>query len=195
MGEAQAAVCDTNDEGLGTQQSVAVVLSDGCRLLRRQLSALAWVILEQVALDAVLDEGRLLARTSAGQIAEELAVNQGTAARALRMLRQKGLLVLHRDARQAGRFGKSVYELNPVAGLKIKAPDLNASGMVHTSDDESLMAEPRTVRASVVTPLMENPHVVKPLSARRGSRAVSESLSSPALHGDAQVALDLELES
>ena len=49
--------------------------------------------LEEVALDAVAEDGRLVARTSARQVAERLGVDPGTAAGALRVLRDRGLLI------------------------------------------------------------------------------------------------------
>jgi hypothetical protein len=77
----------------------------------------------------------------------------------------------------------------------IKRPDINASCMMHASPDGTLVTNPSAVKASVVAPLMENPHVVKPPSDGRRSRAVNNPPRSPALHGGAQVALDLELGS
>ena len=71
-----------------------LVVSALSRALRRQLRPLAWVTLEEVALDAVAEDGRLLARTSARQVAERLGVDPGTAASALRALRRRGLLAL-----------------------------------------------------------------------------------------------------
>ena len=43
------------------------------------VAGLAWVTLEEVALDAVAEDGRLVARTSARQVAERLGVDPGTA--------------------------------------------------------------------------------------------------------------------
>ena len=75
--------------------------------------------LEEVALDAVAEDDRLVARTSARQVAERLGVDPGTAAGALRVLHDRGLLVLEREQGPAGRFGLSVYVLGPVAGLTV----------------------------------------------------------------------------
>jgi hypothetical protein len=102
--------------------ALALLLSAECRALRRALRPLVWVTLEEVALDAVVEDGRLLSRTSARQVAERLAVDPGTAATALRTLRARGLLSLQREKGPAGRFGLSVYELVPVAGLAVVRP-------------------------------------------------------------------------
>jgi hypothetical protein len=48
------------------------------RPLRRALRPLVWVILEEVALDAVLEDGCLVARTSARQIADRLGLDPTT---------------------------------------------------------------------------------------------------------------------
>ena len=98
------------------------MVSSASRILRRQLRALAWVTLEEVALDAAMHGGRLVARTSARQVAERLGVDPGTAAGALRSLREGGLLHLEREQGQARRFGLSVYVLGPVCGLRVVGP-------------------------------------------------------------------------
>jgi hypothetical protein len=184
------------EQDVSAKQSLVVILSDGCRPLRRQLSALAWTILEQVALDAVLHEGRLMARTSCRQIAEQLAINPGTAARALKLLRDMGLLVLHRDLGPAGRFGLSVYLLNDVDGLTVKRPDTNCSHTEHPSGDRPHVKDPHMVTALVAPPPhMEEPYVVKPRADGRRSRARRNPPAPPSLHGGAQAALDLGLGS
>jgi DNA-binding transcriptional ArsR family regulator len=119
--------------------SVAVVLSAECRALRRELRALAWVTLEEVALDAVVEGGRLVAHTSARRVAERLGINPGTAATGLRALRESGMVRLEREKGPAGRFGLSVYELGPIAGLSVV---------------QARMADPFVVPPSVVQPAM-----------------------------------------
>jgi DNA-binding transcriptional ArsR family regulator len=103
-------------------EALGVLLSGECRTLRRALRPLLWVTLEEVALDAVAEDGRLVARTSARQVAERLRVDPGTAATALRALRERGLVALEREKGTGGRFGLSVYELGPVAGLSVVRP-------------------------------------------------------------------------
>jgi DNA-binding transcriptional ArsR family regulator len=106
-------------EGVG---EAALLVSVGSRTLRRQLRALAWMTLEEVALAAVPEGGRLIAQTSARQVAEHLAVEPETVAGALRVLRNRGLLALEREQGPASRFGLSVYVLGSVAGLAVIAP-------------------------------------------------------------------------
>jgi hypothetical protein len=107
-------------------EALAVLLSAECRALRRALRPLAWVTLEEVALEAVPEGGRLLARTSARQVAERLGVDPGIAAGALRALRERGLLALEREKGPQGRFGLSVYGLRPVAGFSVVRPSTAA---------------------------------------------------------------------
>lgn len=93
-------------------------LSPECRALR--LRALEWVVLEDVALDAVLDPaGRALAATSARRIAANLGVDPGTAARALTHLRADGLIGHSRSQGADGRFGLSAYLLAPIPGIDL----------------------------------------------------------------------------
>ena len=103
-------------------EDAAIVVSATSRSLRRQLRAVSWVTLEEVALDAVAEDGRLVARTSARQVADRLRVDPATAAGALRALRDRGLIALDRDRGRASRFGLSVYVLRPVAGLTVVVP-------------------------------------------------------------------------
>jgi hypothetical protein len=80
------------------------------------------MVLEDVALDAVVEGGRLVARTSARRLAEQLGFDPGTAANALAQLRRTGLLALEREPGRAGRFGLAVYVLGDVAGLAVISP-------------------------------------------------------------------------
>jgi len=120
----------------------AIVVTTASRPLRRQLRPLVWVALEEVALGAVAEEGRLVARTSARQVAELLGVEPGTVAGALRTLRQHGLLALEREKGPTGRFGLSVYVLGRIDGLSVGSP--------------------RVAEPSAVSPLMIKPDVAKP---------------------------------
>ena len=97
------------DDDAGSGSGV-VLLSGECRPLRRALRPLVWVVLEEVALDAVVEDGQLVARTSARHVAERLGVNPSTAAEALRVLGRRGLVGLEREKGPAGRFGLSVYQ-------------------------------------------------------------------------------------
>ena len=66
-----------SDDGPGTH---TVLLGAECRPLRRALRPLVWVTLEEVALDAVVEDGRLVARTSARLVAERLGIDPSTGA-------------------------------------------------------------------------------------------------------------------
>jgi hypothetical protein len=134
--------------------SEVVLLSGECRPLRRSLRPLVWVILEEVALDAVVEDGRLVARTSARQVAEHLGINPSTAAEALRVLGRRGLVSLEREKGPAGRFGLSVYQLRPVAGLCVLQPCTAEPFMVSPS-----MMPPDAAGAGAVLPCAVAPHV------------------------------------
>ena len=97
-----------------------ILLSPDCRSLRRSLRPLDWVTLEDVALDAVAEDGRLVCRTSARQVAEHLRVEPLAVARALKVLRNRGLVSLEPDRVDMGRrFGLWVYVLGSVTGLTV----------------------------------------------------------------------------
>ncbi len=98
-----------------------LLVSAASRTLRGQMRALTWVTLEDVALDAVAEDGQLVARTSARQVAERLKVNPAAAAGALRVLRDRGFVRLEPDQRSglARRFGLWVYVLGPIPGIAV----------------------------------------------------------------------------
>jgi hypothetical protein len=97
-----------------------ILLSPDCRSLRRCLRPLDWVTLEDVALDAVAEDGQLISRTSARRVAEHLQVDPIAVARALKVLRNRGLVRLEPDQADIGRrFELWVYVLGPVSGLTV----------------------------------------------------------------------------
>jgi hypothetical protein len=101
-------------------QGGLVVLSEDCRPLRQLLRPAVWMTLEEVALEAIgyIDD-RLIAHTSARQVAERLRIDPATAAGALRVLRQRGLIELKREKDSADRFELSTYRLGSVAGITV----------------------------------------------------------------------------
>ncbi|WP_052665360.1 helix-turn-helix domain-containing protein [Nitriliruptor alkaliphilus] len=116
-------------------QEVGRVLSDGkvvgraepfakvfpsSRAVKRAVGPTAWVILEDIALDAHLDgEGRLVASTNVRRIARNLGVSRNTVAKHLGRLREHGF-VLHEEVRAGadGRFSTARYVLDPSAAVE-----------------------------------------------------------------------------
>ena len=138
-----------------------VLVSLASRPLRRSLTPLEWVVLEDVSLDAVEDgNGLLVAATSARQVAEHLGVSPGSAAKALGRLRSLGLVTHDRQPGPAGRFGLSLYRLVPPPGVEV----VGRSGS----------ALPRTG-----SPRMESPVTATPRAADRhmvaGARAATKA--------------------
>lgn len=126
-------------------------LGPECRVLRQRLRALEWVVLEDVALDAVLDPaGRAVAATSARRIAANLGVDPGTVARALTHLRAEGLIEHSRSQGADGRFGLSAYLLAPIPGIDLA--DTSAPGMVRPPTERPRVEKPPTASPSKPTP-------------------------------------------
>ena len=99
-----------------------MIVRDGSRALRRSVRPVVWLVLEELALNAVTVDGIVTASTSARAIAAELGLDPATTASALRVLRDRGLVELTRETGAAGRFGLSVYRLGPIPGVEVLAP-------------------------------------------------------------------------
>lgn len=171
---------------------------------------MAWVILEEVALEAVDEDGRLVARTSARQLADRLGVDPGTAGKALGALRRQGLLVLEREHGPAGRFGLSVYVLGEVAGLTVVRPGsvapwvasplLEKAGAADSDPAAVTPAKPWLERPRAADPCMAQPHTKtsrpgdaetdRPTRAKTPARPVPASESAAAPRCPGQTALN-----
>jgi hypothetical protein len=139
---------------------VLLHLGPECRALRLRLRALEWVVLEDVALDAVLDPpGKAVAATSARRIAANLGVDPGTVAKALTRLRAESLIERSRSQGADGRFGLSAYLLAPIPGIDLSAPPT---------------LRPRTGRPRVEKPPTASPS--KPASRTRNAPAAQLDL-------------------
>ena len=102
----------------------AVVVWSHARDLLRAFRPQVWVVLHDLAFDAESREGRLVASSSARLVAEHLHIDAGTAAAALRALRDRGVAELCQTSGAAGRFGLASYTLRLPAGLEIVPPRL-----------------------------------------------------------------------
>ena len=128
--------------------------------------------LEEVALEAVAENERLVARTSAGLLADRLGVDPGTAAGTLRDLRRRGLLSFERESGPAGRFGLSVYVLGDISGLRVLSPCPEWPCVAAPVRERPLTEISNLAPACTHEPSMEGPSAAAPLSRRpvNGSR-------------------------
>lgn len=145
-GQVRAAIVEQPDPSTSdADASTRLVLDSRCRDLRRRLTPIVWAVLEDVALDATRESGRFAAATSSRRVAQQLAIAPGTAARALRILRDLGWLSLDQRPDAAGRFGLAVYTIQPIPGLSVapraSAPHAVAPGTAPTDTDTSHGAE------------------------------------------------------
>jgi hypothetical protein len=90
------------------------------RAVKRAVGLTAWAILEDIGLDARLDErGRLVAETNVRRIAANLGIGKNTVAQHLAKLRDYGFC-LHEEIRgdDSGRYELSRYVLDPSACIE-----------------------------------------------------------------------------
>lgn len=90
---------------------MSLILGQGTTAHRNQLGALAWTVLEEMALDARRDgDGKLRTRLGARQIAQRLGINKDTASKAIGRLVASEML--QREAARgegSGRFAVGTY--------------------------------------------------------------------------------------
>ncbi len=143
------------------------------RQAHRTLGTTAWAVLEDVALDAQLDDhGRLLAVTNVRRIALQLGISKDTAARALGRLADAGLVERQHRRDHTGAFTASVYVVRLAHG----------SGLVHVEVD------PRPTTpcpdAADTADLVERAVQDSRASAARPGRALSRRSSRRAVRAD-----------
>lgn len=107
----------SHDADVNDCNDAAVTLGRSALTSIRTLGTTAWVVLELLALDAVVDDGALVARTSARAIAGAVSVSKDTAAGALRRLIDAGLIERQQQSRTGGRFSAGRYVLHLPPGL------------------------------------------------------------------------------
>jgi hypothetical protein len=131
----------------GSSGERAVVLWSHARDLLRTFRPQAWVVLQDLVFDAEWRDGRLVAPSSARLVAEHLHIDPGTAAAALRTLRERGIAELTQSSGVDGRFGLAAYTLRLPPGLVLLTPRAN----------QPRSAPPRTEIAHRVDPIRNQP--------------------------------------
>jgi DNA-binding transcriptional ArsR family regulator len=90
----------------------AVVIGPASSELRRAIGPTSWAILEEMALRST-DVGEFrVARVSVRALASSLGLAKDTAARAIRRLRDAGLVTAVQERKQSGIFDVSTYRLS-----------------------------------------------------------------------------------
>jgi hypothetical protein len=139
------------------------------RAVKRAVGLVAWAILEDIALDAHLDDtGRLIATTNVRRIATNLAINKDTAAKHLARLRDYGFVLQEEGGHSAaGRWETCRYILDPSACLE---------RFTHTPTGDRLPVPPDGAEAGEdpARPCPNDPDTANPAAAL-GADAVSET--------------------
>ncbi len=101
----------------------------------------------------------------ARRVAELLEVDPGSAARALRVLREHGLVALEREKGPAGRFGLSVYVLGTIAGLTVIGPRVVEPRPAPPPLEEPDGGQPHTAAAGAEKPCADVAYGAEPAMA------------------------------
>jgi hypothetical protein len=151
---------DAHEEGR------VIVVWPAIRAVMRAFRPAAWLVLQDVALDAEYHDGRLVASTSARRVAEHLRLDPGTAAAALRVLRDRGVVELSQASGPNGRFGLATYILHLPDGIDVLPPCLDSPYTVNSQPASSCEQELNCVSPG------DGPDAATP---RRGSTHTVES--------------------
>ena len=134
-----------------------VVMSAASRSLRRALRPLAWVILEDVALDAVPRTAGWWPAPRPARSPSDSESTRGPLPEHCASCVSAGFLVLEREKGPAGRFGLSVYVIGTIPGLTVISPSADRPCTV-----SSFVVSPLAVLPSAVYPRMDGPHMCPP---------------------------------
>jgi hypothetical protein len=119
-----------------------LTLDARCRTLRRRLGPVAWIVLEDLALDAEMSvDGEMVAATTVRRLATNVGLNKDTAARAVARLIAAGLL--RRDPAARG------YVLRPESAALL----MRCLCACPTSSDSPLVGGPSPTNSDSAAPL------------------------------------------
>jgi len=116
-----------------------VVVWSHARALVGTLRPQSWVVLHDLVFDAEWVDDRWIAPSSARLVAEHLRIDPGTAATALRQLRDCGIAELTQASGSAGRFGLASYTLRLPSGIEVVSPcvDRPHTATAHTVEPDT----------------------------------------------------------
>jgi hypothetical protein len=155
------------------------LVTKSSRQLKQDLGPTAWAVLEDVLLDVARREGRWETRTSVRLVAGHLGLTPGTVSRALARLCTEG--IVHREDRRdegTGRFGESVYVIEPRPGL---SPCVGSRYTDERDTDLPHMAKPDMEKRDTEPRTLAGP------SRGRDRRRAAEPAQLPLLAGDEHV--------
>lgn len=115
-----------------------VVVGADARDFRRAVGVVAWSVLEELLLDAHIDDGALVAHTNVRAIAARLGVSKDTAARAIGRLARASVVqrvVAERGARGALPMSSYRVDVARVVGLAVDEGSSVAPAIATTSTD------------------------------------------------------------
>ena len=124
------------------------------RALRRAVGVTAWCVLEELLLDAHLeDRGALVATTNVRRLAAQLGVSKDTAARALNRLARAG--VVHRVTSARGARGALPTSSYRVDLAQVEGVTVDVAPAIKTNSQAQPRSTPRTHTRTA--PLINNP--------------------------------------
>jgi DNA-binding MarR family transcriptional regulator len=135
------------------ERPVLLITADA-RGVRASLEPTAWIVLEELALRARVEDGQVVAEESSRSIADSLGRSKDAVARALRQLVDRGLI-----ERAAGRHGRNGQFLAVRYVIELQASGLRLASEtwrpLPSPSSESSGAQPReaTRRDHASTPL------------------------------------------
>ena len=177
-------------QSAGTSPSSSLVCGPASRPWRRQLGALAWAALEELALTSHPDDHGWVSPVGVGAIATGIGTTAATAVRAVAALCAAGLVVLEpvTDLNGQRRLG---YRLHLPDGIELRhCPHQNgdaAQGLPRGCPDDQDTRSPRSIRPSSAQPrrsLVSDPSGHRAGRARRSVATTRPNRAGPPHHPD-----------
>jgi DNA-binding transcriptional ArsR family regulator len=104
--------------------SVSLVIGAASLEVRRALGPSAWLVFEEMLLRSTPERGERIAHVSVRSMAAALGVAKDTVARALKRLRDAGLVTPAQPKNERGLFEAGSYVIDVPEGLTVSAMEL-----------------------------------------------------------------------
>ena len=114
--------CSRRDRLLPAEATRSIVVAFEAHALRRYLGPTSWMVLEELLLGSTGPVDACIASVSVRALAASLGLSKDTVCRAIRRLRNAGLVTVAQQRTVAGIFGTGIYVIAVPDCISLNAP-------------------------------------------------------------------------